>query len=113
MERTDGFDKSDFGLPQLRVEVWQGFVFVNLDPDAAPLAPTLDRYEPLPRPTTTSPTPCAPARSRSPDLPWNWKVMFENFNDGYHANRLHQYVQDFCPSGMSAFPVDVGRRRRT
>ena len=23
------------------------------------------------------------------DLPWNWKVMFENFNDGYHANRLH------------------------
>ena len=42
------------------------------------------------------------------DLPWNWKVMFENFNDGYHANRLHQYVQDFCPSNMSEFPVRVG-----
>ena len=40
MERTDGFDKSDFGLPRLRVEVWQGFVFVNFDADAAPLAPT-------------------------------------------------------------------------
>ena len=40
------------------------------------------------------------------DLPWNWKVMFENFNDGYHANRLHQFVQDFCPSNMSEFPVD-------
>ena len=37
-------------------------------------------------------------------MPWNWKVMFENFNDGYHANRLHQFVQDFCPSSMSAFP---------
>ena len=36
--------------------------------------------------------------------------MFENFNDGYHANRLHQYVQDFCPSSMTAFPVAVGRR---
>ena len=22
-----------------------------------------------------------------------------------HANRLHQYVQDFCPSDMSSFPV--------
>ena len=27
--------------------------------------------------------------------------MFENFNDGYHANRLHQFVQDFCPSAMT------------
>ena len=30
--------------------------------------------------------------------------MFENFNDGYHANRLHQFVQDFCPSNMTEFP---------
>ena len=37
------------GLPAaaLRVEEWQGFVFVNLDPDAAPLAPTLTSYEPF------------------------------------------------------------------
>ncbi len=39
--------------------------------------------------------------------------MFENFNDGYHANRLHQFVQDFCPSNMSEFPVDVGRPTAT
>jgi hypothetical protein len=31
--------------------------------------------------------------------------MFENFNDGYHANRLHQIIQDFCPSDLAAFPV--------
>ena len=31
--------------------------------------------------------------------------MFENFNDGYHANRLHQIIQDFCPSDMATFPV--------
>ncbi|MEP7203393.1 MAG: SRPBCC family protein, partial [Ilumatobacteraceae bacterium] len=37
--------------------------------------------------------------------PWNWKVMFENFNDGYHANRLHHTIQDFCPSNLAAFPV--------
>jgi hypothetical protein len=32
--------------------------------------------------------------------------MFENFNDGYHANRLHQFVQDFCPSSMTGFPIE-------
>ena len=35
MERTDDFDKKDFPLPALKVELWQGFVFVNFDPDAA------------------------------------------------------------------------------
>ena len=35
MERTEGFDKKDFPLPSLQVELWQGFVFVNLDAEAA------------------------------------------------------------------------------
>ena len=105
MERTTDFDKSQFGLPRLRVELWQGFVFVNMDPDAAPLAPTLSRYEPFLEHYDLADAVC-PGTFTLTDLPWNWKVMFENFNDGYHANRLHQYVQDFCPSGMTAFPVD-------
>jgi phenylpropionate dioxygenase-like ring-hydroxylating dioxygenase large terminal subunit len=37
------------------------------------------------------------------DLPWNWKVMLENFNDPYHASRLHEPLQTFAPSGMSDF----------
>ena len=103
MERTEGFDKAEFGLPQLAVEEWQGFVFVNFDRDAAPLAPTLARYEKY-LVNYDLPNTYCPGTFTLPGLPWNWKVMFENFNDGYHANRLHQYVQDFCPSAMSAFP---------
>jgi len=104
MERTEAFEKSDFGLPQLQVEEWLGFVFVNFDNDAAPLAPTLERYTPFLDNYDLENAVC-PGTFTLEDLPWNWKVMFENFNDGYHANRLHQYVQDFCPSSMSAFPV--------
>ena len=104
MERTEGFDKKDWGLPALLVEEWQGFIFVNFDAEAAPLAPTLQRYEPylehydLPNCRATDTIVLE-------DLPWNWKIMFENFNDGYHANRLHQFIQDFCPSELSSFPV--------
>jgi phenylpropionate dioxygenase-like ring-hydroxylating dioxygenase large terminal subunit len=105
MERTAGFDKADFGLPALRVELWQGFVFVNLDADAAPLAPTLAQYAPYLEHYDLDDAVC-PGTFTLTDLPWNWKVMFENFNDGYHANRLHQYVQDFCPSNLSEFPVE-------
>ena len=46
MERTAGFDKKDYPLPPLAVELWQGFVFVHFDLDAPPLAPTLASYEP-------------------------------------------------------------------
>jgi phenylpropionate dioxygenase-like ring-hydroxylating dioxygenase large terminal subunit len=104
MERTDGFRKADWGLPQLRVEEWMGFVFVHFDPDAAPLAPTLERYTPFLANYDLESAVC-PGTFTLHDMPWNWKVMFENFNDGYHANRLHQYVQDFCPSSMTEFPV--------
>ena len=103
MERTEGFDKSAFGLPALGVELWQGFVFVNLDAEAPPLAPTLSRYEPYLANYDVADAVC-PGTFTLHDLPWNWKVMFENFNDGYHANRLHKFVQDFCPSNMSGFP---------
>ncbi len=105
MERAEAFEKSDFGLPQLQVEEWLGFVFVNFDADAAPLAPTLERYTPFLKNYDLENAVC-PGTFTLENLPWNWKVMFENFNDGYHANRLHQYVQDFCPSSMSEFPVE-------
>ncbi len=36
---------------------------------------------------------------------WNWKVRFENSNDGYHANRLHAGpVHDIVPSSLASFP---------
>jgi phenylpropionate dioxygenase-like ring-hydroxylating dioxygenase large terminal subunit len=36
---------------------------------------------------------------------WNWKVMFENNNDGYHANKLHRGpLHDFIPSELCSFP---------
>ena len=104
MERTEALNKADFGLPQLRVEEWLGFVFVNFDQDASPLAPTLERYSPFVHNYDLENAVC-PGTFTLEGMPWNWKVMFENFNDGYHANRLHEYVQDFCPSNLSDFPV--------
>jgi phenylpropionate dioxygenase-like ring-hydroxylating dioxygenase large terminal subunit len=104
MERTVDFDKKQWGLPSVLVEIWQGFIFVNLDPSAAALTPTLSRYEPFLEHYELSAAVC-PGTFTLRDLPWNWKVMFENFNDGYHANKLHHTIQDFCPSELAAFPV--------
>jgi phenylpropionate dioxygenase-like ring-hydroxylating dioxygenase large terminal subunit len=104
MDKTCNFNKSDMRLPALKLETWLGFIFVNFDHDAPPLAPQLkyvadavERYEivkaeEVGRPITN-------------EFAWNWKVMFENNNDGYHANRLHQGpLHDFIPSAKASFP---------
>ncbi len=107
MQKTESFNRKQFCLPTLKVEIWQGFIFVNFDIDAAPLGPRLlavDRVlEHYDLANAQGPRPEA-----GPRYPWNWKVMMENNNDGYHANRLHHGpLHDFAPSALARFPDDL------
>ncbi|MFT4248102.1 MAG: aromatic ring-hydroxylating dioxygenase subunit alpha [Pseudomonas sp.] len=107
MERTCGFRKEDVRLPQFKLELWQGFVFINFDPAAAPLAPRLAALEPI-----LAGYDIANAEGPAPEIgtryPFSWKVMFENNNDGYHANRLHHgEFHDYIPSDLAWFPDDL------
>ena len=102
MGRTCNFDKQRYRLPALKVELWHGFIFVNFDVDAAPLAPRLEGLEPVVENYEME-------RLRGPEpasheYAWNWKVQFENNNDGYHANRLHKGLHDYIPSSLASFP---------
>jgi phenylpropionate dioxygenase-like ring-hydroxylating dioxygenase large terminal subunit len=45
MEQSLVFDKKACSLPQYRLDNWLGFMFVNLDDDAAPLAPVMASME--------------------------------------------------------------------
>ena len=102
MGKTCNFDKAQYNLPRLQVEVWHGFVFVNFDPEApslldrlAPLEPVVANYQ---FETLRGPEPVVET------FEWNWKVQFENNNDGYHASRLHQGLHDYIPSERASFP---------
>lgn len=105
MDRACNFSLENVRLPQLQIEVWNGFVFVNFDPVAAPLAPRLAELTEVLKNYRLAegderPTPSEPRKE-----PWNWKVRYENSNDGYHANRLHGGpVHDCVPSALARFP---------
>ncbi|MFT3964544.1 MAG: aromatic ring-hydroxylating dioxygenase subunit alpha [Sphingobium sp.] len=102
MSRTCNFDKAQHGLPKLQIESWHGFIFINFDPGAAPLAPRLAPLEPV-----VANYEFARLRGPAPmgqEYAWNWKVQFENNNDGYHANRLHHGLHDYVPSSLASFP---------
>lgn len=102
MEETCDFSREENGLAALAVELWQGFVFASMSDDPAPLGPSLRELDPLLAHYELSNTTTVDGKTL-PDLPWNWKVMIENFNDPYHASRLHNPLQTFAPSGMNDF----------
>jgi phenylpropionate dioxygenase-like ring-hydroxylating dioxygenase large terminal subunit len=83
-QRVAGFNKSEHGLKPVRVETFASFVFVNLDPQAKPIAEMASGAE-------------AEIRRFIPDLDHltlievvdvpvraNWKVIQENSIEGYH-----------------------------
>lgn len=81
------FDKKDFGLQPVRLEIWQGLVFINLDDRATPLAERLTGIK-----ERISPVDLTQMRyhTRTVDIiNCNWKVYVDNFLEGYHIPIVH------------------------
>ncbi len=88
MQKSQSFAKHDFCLPEVRTEIWNGWIYITLNRDAAPVAELLapindlvaqfrlDRY-----------VPC-----ETQDHVWqtNWKLLTENFMEGYHLPVAHK-----------------------
>ncbi|GAA0936950.1 aromatic ring-hydroxylating dioxygenase subunit alpha [Actinocorallia libanotica] len=81
-------DKADYGLKDVRCEVWEGFIFVNLDPDAAPLKEYLgemaEGLEGYPFHEMTE------VYTYKAEIGSNWKLFIDAFTEFYHAPVLHQ-----------------------
>jgi phenylpropionate dioxygenase-like ring-hydroxylating dioxygenase large terminal subunit len=97
MDRTIGFDKDAVCLPNFRTEVWNGFIFVNFDQGAAPLAPRLARLEEYVKNWHLDTMVDVDPQYVS-GMPWNWKVMHENSMEAYHVDRLHAGLHAVLPS---------------
>ena len=80
-------DKSMLGLMPALVEEMCGLVFVNLDPDAAPLAELVgDLPQRLAPYRIETLQPFAPSGGTQPA---NWKVIADNYMEGYHIPIAH------------------------
>ena len=92
MPEFDGvknFDRQQNGLVPVKTDTWEKFVFVNLDPEAAPLRDFLGGLVRRVAPLGVSKLHYFD--SRSYDIHCNWKVFVDNFLDGgYHVPHLHK-----------------------
>jgi len=84
-----GFERKQNGLVPVRAEIWEKFVFVNLDPDAVGLREFLGGLVKQVAPLGVSKLHYFD--SRTYDIACNWKVFVDNYLDGgYHVPHLHK-----------------------
>ena len=96
-----------FRLPEAQVATWGGFVFVNLDPAAAPLAAYL---EDLPR--HFAPWPLeerAKVAHVGKRVACNWKIAVEAFIEVFHISTVHPESVTFFGDVNSQYDVFPGQ----
>lgn len=103
---TDVFDGADLALKPIGVAEWRGFVFVNLEPSAGPLADSIGDLA-----TASAQIPIERYRffrRQTYDLAFNWKTYVDNYLEGYHIPLMHKgLARDL---DMESYRVENGRR---
>lgn len=96
----DSLDKSSYGLRPLPVEIWFGFVFISFTPQPCSVATQLQSVACEVAPYKIEEMqPLAPAYEQT--RPYNWKVIHDIDNEGYHVPVGHPSLQQLYGQSYS------------
>jgi len=93
---SGAFDHADYSLYSVHVEMWRGFIFVNLaDTPATPLPEHIGRDAELVQnwPLET----LQPVHQEIKTVHCNWKIYWENYSECYHCPRSHPALCKIVP----------------
>lgn len=87
MTRNEAFCKKELKLPQIRCEIWLGWIMISLDPNAKPVADDLNEAAEMIEDFDLE----SYQQTFSETHIWNtnWKVLAENFMESYHLPVCH------------------------
>ncbi len=110
-DREKGFDRSALALVPVSVAAWGPFVFVNPDPEAAPLA---DHLGDLPARLADGGLDVDALRFHSRDVAddyaCNWKVCVENVLECYHCSVAHPSLTKALDVSPDAYGLEAHGR---
>ena len=91
---VDGFAAGEFALKQVRLEELAGFVFVNLDLDATPLAAGAGTLAEDIKGYCDVVPQLKFAHRQTYEIKANWKTVVDNFLECYHCSTAHPAFVD-------------------
>ena len=94
-EQLPDFERADYGLKPVRTEILGGFVFINFDPDATPLAEMAPGAERAINQYLPDIGEMRLIEETDVVVPANWKVIMDNSVEGYHFARsgpVHKHL---------------------
>ncbi len=101
MRGAAGFERGACRLARVPLEIWQGYIFVCLDPSAAPLAPRMRELEGMLGPVDMSDWRIVATLAWG-EVDVNWKVALENFAECYHHMGTHRAtLQPLWPANQT------------
>jgi phenylpropionate dioxygenase-like ring-hydroxylating dioxygenase large terminal subunit len=110
-EREGGLEADELGLVPLSLEAWGPFLFVNPDPDAAPLDELL---EDVPEHIAAAGVDVDALRFHhraESELAANWKLCSENFLECYHCAIAHPGFAAVVDVSPDAYLLETRRWR--
>jgi phenylpropionate dioxygenase-like ring-hydroxylating dioxygenase large terminal subunit len=93
--------RRDIRLPQIRHTIFHGLIFINFDPDAPPLAPSLAKMDAMIEGYGLAEL--VPTATSRLDMTSNWKIYQENALESYHTDVVHRTSHNAAPACLSAF----------
>ena len=103
MKNSRGFDKDGICLPEIRTEIWHGWIYVTLNSEAPPVSETLAPLEEVVG--RYGMADYAPIARQDHVWQTNWKLLTENFMEGYHLPVAHKAtVGAWFPTRETRFP---------
>ena len=103
--RVSGFDKEAFAIPEIGVETFAGFVFVNLDPEARPMAEVYAGAEERLLALCPEAAALHAGEAITFDIAGNWKNVGDNLLECYHCSTAHKAFVDLVE--MPSYEVEL------
>jgi choline monooxygenase len=88
MQNTRNFSAADYGLAEVKLEIWCGFLFVNFDPHSVSLRDYLGDLDNFT--ASYEFESMVTVKRREFSLQTNWKSYIENSMENFHLPTVHQ-----------------------
>jgi Rieske 2Fe-2S family protein len=104
--RTD-FEEDDYPLISVDADIWEGWLFVNLDGQGDPINSHLGNLDTIVGEYGIADL--ATAHRQAYEVEANWKLLAENYNECYHCTSIHPALCEVTPvsSGTDLAPTGL------